>query len=104
MLIIYYVTLVISITALFARVDRSLPLFVIVFSVATLYLIIGLELSQIIIWIVGSILLLINLILFVPFFRLLLIRPIVSNFVNMAKLSISDTEKVAMECGDTHWE
>ncbi|HAP45232.1 MAG TPA: hypothetical protein DCQ66_02205, partial [Gammaproteobacteria bacterium] len=104
MLIIYYVALVIGITALFARVDRSLPLFVIVFSVATLYLFIGLELSQIIIWIVGSILLLINLILFVPFFRLLLIRPIVSNFVNTAKLSISDTEKVAMECGDTHWE
>ncbi|RUM79469.1 MAG: hypothetical protein DSZ15_02445, partial [Candidatus Thioglobus sp.] len=82
MLVIYYVALVIGITVLFARVERSLPFFVIVFSVATLYLIIGLELSQIIIWVVGSILLLINLILFVPFFRLLLIKPIISRFVN----------------------
>ncbi|RUM78764.1 MAG: acyl-CoA dehydrogenase [Candidatus Thioglobus sp.] len=104
MLVIYYVALVIGITVLFARVERSLPFFVIVFSVATLYLIIGLELSQIIIWVVGSILLLINLILFVPFFRLLLIKPIVSRFVNTTKLNISETEKVAMECGDTHWE
>ena len=69
MLVVYYAALVIGITVLFVRVERSLPLCVIVLSVATLYLIIGFELSQIIIWIVGPILLLINLILFVPFFR-----------------------------------
>ncbi len=100
----YYLVFVVIIAVLFARIERFLALFVIVFSVATLYLFIGLELNQIIIWIVGIILLLINLILLAPFFRLLLIKPIFLRFVNKAKISISDTEKVAMECGDTYWE
>ena len=100
----YYLVFVVIIAVLFARIERFLALFVVVFSVATLYLFIGLELNQIIIWIVGIILLLINLILLAPFFRLLLIKPIFLRFVNKAKISISDTEKVAMECGDTYWE
>ncbi|BBB22728.1 acyl-CoA dehydrogenase [Abyssogena phaseoliformis symbiont OG214] len=45
-----------------------------------------------------------NLILFIPSFRLLFIRPIVVKLFNHKKSLIGDSEKVAMESGNTHWE
>ena len=104
MIALYYLIFVVVITTLFIRIERFLPIFVFVFSLATLYLFIGLNAHQLIVWILALILTLVNLVLFVPFFRLLIVKPIVSRFASKAKLSISDTEKVAMECGDTHWE
>lgn len=104
MLILYYLVLVIVITALFARIERYLSFFVVVFTLATIYLLISLELNLIIIWVVGIFLALINLVLFVPFFRWLIIKPFISSFTDNKKTLISESEKIAMESGDTHWE
>lgn len=104
MLFIYYAALVIVLTVLFSRYERYLHLFVLIFSVSTLYLLIALGLNHLVIWIIGLILLFINLVLSIAFIRLLIINPIVSRFANKAKFSISDTERVAIECGDTYWE
>ncbi len=104
MLLIYYAALVIGLAVLFSRYERYLHLFVLIFSVSTLYLLIALGLNHLAIWIIGFILLFINLVLSIAFIRLLLIKPIVSRFANKAKFSLSDTERVAIECGDTYWE
>ncbi len=104
MIIIYYLVFVIVATALFARIGRFFPAFVLLFSLGTVYLLFVLELNQIVIWIIGLFLLLFNLILFIPFFRLVIIKPILANFSAKKKSLISESEKVAMESGDTHWE
>lgn len=104
MLILYYVVFVIIITALFARFVRFFSVFALLFSVTTVYLLVGLEVNLVVAWIVGIFLALINLVLFVPFFRLLIIKPLVSGLINNKKTLISESEKIAMESGDTHWD
>ena len=68
MIALYYLVFIVVITTLFIRIERFLPVFVFVFSLATLYLFIGLNAHQLIVWIVALILTLVNLVLFVPFF------------------------------------
>ncbi|BBB24022.1 acyl-CoA dehydrogenase [Isorropodon fossajaponicum endosymbiont JTNG4] len=73
-------------------------------SLVSLYFLIALQLNLFIVWGLGLFLLLANLILVVPSFRLLFIKPIVIKLFNHKKPLIGDSEKVAMESGDTHWE
>jgi acyl-CoA dehydrogenase len=104
MLILYYLALIVIMAAIFTRIKNFSYIFVFIFSLATLYLLIALELNQLVIWITVILLILINAVLFIPFIRLLIIKPIISNFIDQGKSLISDTEKVAIESGDTHWE
>ncbi|WP_428095598.1 acyl-CoA dehydrogenase [Candidatus Thioglobus sp.] len=104
MFILYYLVFIIFISAIFARIERFLAAFVLLFLLATLYLLFVLELNPLVIWLLGLFLLLFNLVLFIPFFRLIVIRPILANFTAKQKSLISEHEKIAMESGDTHWE
>jgi len=104
MVIFYYLVFVVFITVVFAKANRLLPVFALLFSLATLHLLTTLGLNLIIVWVVGVLLLLFNLVLFIPFFRFLFIKPMIAKLVGQSKSLISDSEKIAMECGDTHWE
>lgn len=103
MSIFYYIVFVI-VSVLFVRVQRLFPLFLTTFSLLVLYLSINLGVNHLFIEVVASVLLLINAILLIAPLRLLLIRPIAANFIKKTTTLISDSEKVAIESGDTHWE
>ncbi len=104
MVLFYYLVFVVFITVLFARIERFFAIFSLLVSIATVYLLIDLEVNQFIIWVTGLLLLLINLIMLVPLVRLLVIKPFIISFASNKETLISDSEKIAMESGDTHWE
>ncbi len=104
MSIIIYLLFVFFISVLFARLKQSFRVFLILFSLATVYLPISLDLNPIIIYVITVVLILVNLVLLNSPIRLMVIQPILNKLLKNTKLSISETEKIAMECGDTYWE
>ena len=104
MLILSYFILVIVLMVLVVRIERLWSASVLLFLLTTLYLLYQLGLNTIIIWLIAGLLLLLYLALIPRFIRLLWLKPLVSKLSKSIKIGISQTEKIAIKCGDTHWE
>ncbi len=101
---LYYIVLIVIITVAFIKIQRLFPLFVVTFSLIALHALYTFGVNILVVWLIATVLLLLNLLLLVPWLRLLIIKPMLQNFVKKTGSLISETERIAMESGDTHWE
>ena len=105
MVVLYYLISIFVFLSLLSRWIQYWRAFFTLIIAATILLLFEIELLPN--WLnltIAGLLLLITLLLTHDQSRLLVLRQPLKKFVNHSKIAISDTERAAIEAGDTHWE
>lgn len=104
MAIIYYLAFIFLVSLLFARLQRLASVFVLLYFVAILCLLAALSAPYVVLIVVGLIFAAIWLAMWVTALRTVLLKIFAGKLIGQGRIGISETEKIAMESGNTHWE
>ncbi len=104
MLVFYYLSFILLIGLLFTRLQRLFPIFTLLFLVSTLYFLAVLSVHSWVLIAIGLLFVGVWLVLSVGVVRAWLLNIFAKKFIHQSNIGISETEKIAMQSGDTHWE